>query len=71
MGDGGVIELTIDQNEPGVQADYISIQNGNDATCIAWVSVSQFDGSTKGAWTGDIGYGCGQNWYMSNQNAGE
>lgn len=68
MGDGGVVSLTIDQAEPGVQADYISVENSDDATCISWVAVNQFDGrGTKGAWLGDIGYACGQPWYYGNQ----
>ncbi|KAI5247358.1 hypothetical protein E4T42_06012 [Aureobasidium subglaciale] len=70
MGDGGVCQVTVDQGNAGVQADYVSISNGNDATCIAWVSVSQFDSSPGGAWTGDIGYNCGDIWYYGNQLAG-
>ncbi|KAB8416321.1 hypothetical protein FH972_024841 [Carpinus fangiana] len=72
MGDGGVVELVIDQTVPGVQSDYISVENTIGATCIAWISVVQFDGApgSGGSWTGDIGYNCGQNWYYGNQIAG-
>lgn len=70
MGDGGVCTVTVDQGDAGVQSDYVSISNGNDATCIAWISVSQFDNSPGGVWTGDIGYNCGDDWYYGNQLAG-
>ena len=49
----------------------MSLAATNDAVCIAWVSVLQSDGSTSGAWTGDIGKACGQSWYHSNQQAGK
>ena len=29
-----------------------------------------YDGAQGGAWTGDIGYACGQHWYYGNQEAG-
>jgi len=70
LGDGGVLDLVIDQATPGKQADFVSVSNGDDGICIAWIAVSQFDDSGTGAWTGDIGKGCGADWYVGNQNAG-
>ncbi|GAB7322881.1 hypothetical protein MBLNU13_g05431t1 [Cladosporium sp. NU13] len=67
---GGICEKTIDQSTSGKVAGYISISNNNDATCIAWITVEQFDTTTGGAWTGDIGYKCGQTWYNSVEPAG-
>jgi hypothetical protein len=60
----------VDQSVGGRRAGYISVSNDNDATCIAWITVQQFDGTTGGAWTGDIGYSCGQDWYNSVEPAG-
>ncbi|KAK5164892.1 uncharacterized protein LTR77_009556 [Saxophila tyrrhenica] len=69
--DGGSCELTVDQGSFGtVQADYVSVANGDDATCISWISVTQSDGSPGGAWTGDIGDHCGVRTYYGNQQAG-
>ena len=63
--------FTVDQHSAGMQAGYISVANNNDGTCVAWIVVSQHDGSdTNGAWTGDVGKECGQRWYPSNQHAG-
>lgn len=70
MDDGGILELTIDQDTSGIQADYVSVSNSNDATCIAWLSVTQYDGTEGGSWTGDIGANCGLTWYYGNQLAG-
>ncbi|KAF2795472.1 hypothetical protein K505DRAFT_360120 [Melanomma pulvis-pyrius CBS 109.77] len=67
---GGICDMTIDQPVSGRRAGYISISNDNDATCIAWVTVQQFDGTRSGAWTGDVGYACGQTWYNSVEVAG-
>jgi hypothetical protein len=68
---GGVCSVTVDQETPGIRAGYVSIANNNDATCIAWITVTQFDGTFGGAWTGDIGYNCGQDWYESSEPAGK
>ncbi|KAK4209220.1 hypothetical protein QBC37DRAFT_450890 [Rhypophila decipiens] len=68
---GGICDRTVDQAVGGRRAGYISISNENDATCIAWISVKQYDGTTGGAWTGDIGYYCGQDWYNSQEPAGQ
>lgn len=43
---------------------------GQDAVCMAWISVTQFDGTPGGAWTGDVGYYCGQDWYHNKETAG-
>ncbi|SMR51255.1 unnamed protein product [Zymoseptoria tritici ST99CH_1E4] len=71
VGTGGFREFTIDQSVPGMQGDFISVESTNDAICIAWVSVGMFDDSPGGAWTGDIGFNCGQRWYEGNQVAGK
>ncbi|KAK5122729.1 hypothetical protein LTR85_003644 [Meristemomyces frigidus] len=70
MGAGDYATVTVAQSNPGRQGSYISLSNTNDAVCIAWVTVTQNDGTASGAWTGDIGYNCGQHWYYGNQNAG-
>jgi hypothetical protein len=71
IGSGGVCEKIIEQPTYGVRAGYIGVSNNNDATCIAWITVEQSDDSTSGAWTGDIGYQCGQAWYNSVEPAGK
>ncbi|KAF7195304.1 hypothetical protein HII31_03510 [Pseudocercospora fuligena] len=65
------VTFTIDQSSPGEQADYISVANNGDATCISWISTEPSDSSKGGAWTGDIGAECGQRWHMGNQRAGD
>jgi hypothetical protein len=67
---GGTCEKTVDQSVPGRRGGYISVSANNDATCIAWITVKQDDGTKGGIWTGDIGYGCGQSWYNSVEPAG-
>jgi len=54
-GNGDYLSFTIDQNVPGVQGQYIGIQNSKDATCVAWITVQPHDNTPKGVWTGDIG----------------
>lgn len=54
-GNADYLTYTVDQDVPGAQGQYVGIQNGNDATCIAWITVKMFDNSLGGAWTGDIG----------------
>lgn len=68
---GGICTKTIDQSVAGRRAGYIGISNNDDATCIAWVTVQQYDNTRGGAWTGDIGYKCGQRWYNSVEPAGK
>ncbi|KAF1834274.1 hypothetical protein BDW02DRAFT_621876 [Decorospora gaudefroyi] len=67
---GGTCTVTVDQRTAAVRAGYISVSNNNDATCIAWIAVTQYDGTFGGAWTGDIGRACGQRWYKSVEPAG-
>lgn len=71
MGSGDVLAKTVDQTVKGQTAGYIAVSNDDDATCISWISVTQFDGENPGAWTGDIGYHCGQSWYNSLEPAGD
>lgn len=71
VGQGGVLELTIDQKVAGVEADYVAVSNTDIGTCIAWISVKQYDGQSSGSWNGDVGYNCGQHWYYGNQKAGK
>jgi len=54
-GNGDFLTFTVDQNVPGSQGQYIGIQNSNDATCIAWITVQMHDNSVNGVWTGDVG----------------
>ncbi|KAM0717907.1 hypothetical protein Q7P37_006239 [Cladosporium fusiforme] len=68
--EGDVNDFIIDQGSPGTQAQYVSLANGNDGTCITWVAVANKDGKGGGAWTGDIGYQCGQRWHAGGQVAG-
>ncbi|KAK4504568.1 hypothetical protein PRZ48_005484 [Zasmidium cellare] len=68
---GGVLEVTVRQDTPGIQTDFLSVSATKDAPCISWISVSQYDGSPGGAWTGDIGKACGDYWYHAGgQEAG-
>lgn len=63
--------MTVDQSTPGLRAEYIAVSNNNDATCIAWITVQQFDDTRGGAWTGDIGSSCGQASHYSEESAGK
>ncbi|KAK7425868.1 hypothetical protein QQZ08_007582 [Neonectria magnoliae] len=67
---GDVADLTIDSFSPGSRAEYVGVSVGDNAVCIAWVTVSMYDGTDGGSWTGDIGYQCGQNWYEQDEMAG-
>lgn len=46
---GGVGTFTIDASTPGQRAEYVGVASDNDASCIAWITVSQFDGTPGGA----------------------
>ncbi|KAF5228856.1 hypothetical protein FAUST_10830 [Fusarium austroamericanum] len=70
MEQGGVVDIVIDSFSGGARAEYIGISVARDAVCVAWISVKQFDQTTGGAWTGDIGYECGQAWYANKEMAG-
>lgn len=61
----------MDQSTPGLRAEYVGISNNNDATCIAWITIEQFDGTRGGAWTGDVGASCGQSYHYSDEAAGK
>lgn len=67
---GGTIDLTIDSYSSGSRADFAGIAGEDDAICISWITVKMYDGTTGGAWTGDIGYSCGQGWYTQTESAG-
>jgi hypothetical protein len=58
-------------NNPGQRAEYVNILNSDDATCIAWITVSQYDDTRGSAWTGDVGRACGQPWYANKEFAGK
>ncbi|CAD0113317.1 unnamed protein product [Aureobasidium uvarum] len=70
-GNGDYLTFTVDQDVPGAQGQFIGIQNGNDATCVAWITVQMHDNSLNGVWTGDIGRACGQTWFESQEVAGK
>ena len=69
--DGGILTVTVDQATPGLRAEYIAISNKNDAACVAWITVKQFDDTYGGAWTGDIGSECEQASHYSEESAGK
>ncbi|KAF1965082.1 hypothetical protein BU23DRAFT_561413 [Bimuria novae-zelandiae CBS 107.79] len=51
--------------DAAVQANYVQLMaGGNDALCIAGISVMTDDQGAFG-WTGDFGYYCGAPWYYS------
>jgi hypothetical protein len=68
--EGGFDDLQVDARIPGQRAEYVNIVSGYDATCIAWVSVTQYDGSQGSVWTGDVGSACDQSWYYNVEFAG-
>ncbi|UNI23727.1 hypothetical protein JDV02_009529 [Purpureocillium takamizusanense] len=70
IGSGDIDDFVIDSVSGGTRAEYVGVAASTDGVCIAWVSVSQFDGTPGGAWTGDVGYYCGQPWYPSKEKAG-
>ncbi|KAI5203692.1 hypothetical protein E4T39_04069 [Aureobasidium subglaciale] len=73
-GNGDYLTFNVDQDIPGLQGQYIGIQNSKDATCISWITVKMHDNSVGGAWTGDIGRSpsprCGHTWFESQEVAG-
>lgn len=70
MKQGGIVDTMIDSFSNGARAEYAGISVARDAVCVAWISVRQFDNTPGGAWTGDIGYECGQAWYANKEKAG-
>ncbi|PVH76724.1 hypothetical protein DL98DRAFT_640301 [Cadophora sp. DSE1049] len=67
---GDAPTITVDQSSPGTRAEYVGLSGGDDAICIAWVTVAQKDETLGGRWTGDVGHSCGQNWYEQAEFAG-
>lgn len=71
IGSGETFKTKLNQYEKHIQVRYLSMSNNWDATCYAWVTVQNLDGSAShGTWTGDIGSMCGMKWYPSGQIAG-
>ncbi|KAK0113923.1 hypothetical protein ONS96_014772 [Cadophora gregata f. sp. sojae] len=67
---GDAPTITVDQSSPGTRAEFVGLSGGDDAICIAWVTVAQKDETLGGRWTGDVGYSCGENWYEQAEFAG-
>lgn len=67
---GDFADYTIDQNVGGQRVEYIGISGGDDAICIAWISISQSDNTRGAVLTGDVGAACGQYWYANVETAG-
>ncbi|KAF2763110.1 hypothetical protein EJ05DRAFT_506744 [Pseudovirgaria hyperparasitica] len=64
-------DFSIESPVWGELANYVNVKAGNDAVCIAWIGVTQKDGSdSDGAWNGDIGAACGQSWFHQYEVAG-
>ncbi|KAL9108924.1 MAG: hypothetical protein Q9227_006320 [Pyrenula ochraceoflavens] len=65
------IKVVAGDDMGGRQAEYVSISNGgNDALCIAYISMTWPDGSQY-IWSGDVGYSCGGHWYPSQTTFGQ
>ncbi|KAK3180621.1 hypothetical protein K4F52_008087 [Lecanicillium sp. MT-2017a] len=69
--EGDIHDFIIDQDSGGTRSEYVGLAAANNALCIAWITVSQLDNTRGGAWTGDIGYNCGNDWYPSTEPAGK
>lgn len=67
---GDIHDFLVAQDSGGARAEYVGVSGGKDAVCVAWISVKMFDDTPGGAWTGDIGYNCGQDWYAQAEKAG-
>mgnify|MGYP000548320561 CR=1 FL=1 len=63
-------DYVIDSISGGTRAEYVAVSAARNAICIAWITVAMFDGTTGGAWTGDVGHYCGQSWYPQHEKAG-
>jgi len=71
--DGDFIDISVpfDDGVGKKPTEYISIANGgNDALCIAYLSLTQPDG-TKKAWYGDVAKSCEADWYHSQLKIGD
>ncbi|KAI2485079.1 hypothetical protein Ptr902_04019 [Pyrenophora tritici-repentis] len=69
-GSGGTCTKELYQYGISPEPRYISVTSTTDATCISWISVTQIGDMPPTAWTGDIGWYCGQKWYNSLNHAG-
>ncbi|KAL7942577.1 hypothetical protein V8C42DRAFT_360011 [Trichoderma barbatum] len=69
--EGGIRDFILSQFGSGKRIEYAAVAAEEDAICIAWITVQMHDGTTGGAWTGDIGSECGQAWYPSAERAGK
>ena len=71
--DGDFVDISVpfDVGVGKKPVEYISVsKGGNDALCIAYLALTQPDG-TKKAWYGDVGKACGANWYHSLLKTGD
>ena len=64
---GSFRDMTIRQSDvgPGEQATSLHIIPTSNELCIAYISQTWADGTHRG-WIGDMGRGCGRDWYYSN-----
>jgi hypothetical protein len=67
---GDFKDITLDQAVNGVQSKYVTIIGSNNAICLSWITLTNKDGAANAAWTGDVGFNCGQSWTWGNQVAG-
>ncbi|KAI4256359.1 MAG: hypothetical protein LQ352_002124 [Teloschistes flavicans] len=73
INDGGFIDIKVpfDKGVGTKPAEYIQVTNGgDDALCIAYISLTQPDGTSK-AWYGDVARDCGADWYHSLLTTGD
>ena len=63
---GSYRDIKIDQHRgPGQQAPWLQITSTPNELCIAYISQTWADGTSRG-WVGDMGKGCDRDWYHSN-----
>ncbi|KAL8642375.1 MAG: hypothetical protein Q9228_000928 [Teloschistes exilis] len=73
IGDGSFVDISVpfDKGVGRKPAEYIQVSNGGtDALCIAYIALTQPDGSSK-AWYGDSAKECGAQWYHSLLKTGD
>ena len=71
--DGDFMDISVpfDSGVGKKPTEYLSVANGgDDALCIAYIAVTQPDG-TKKAWYGDVAKSCGADWYHSQLKTGD
>ena len=71
--DGDFMDISVpfDHGVGKKPTEYLSIVNGgDDALCIAYIALTQPDGTEK-AWYGDIAKSCGADWYYSQLKTGD